>query len=299
MSSNKELKPDGNGPGADLDPNAAPQGPAPSNTDPTPSLDNTPSGDVDSKVPNSDTPPVAPAAPAFADPTLRGMTPQQVERYVKVLESKNKELEQEKKDFSRQGGPPAAPAAPAVDDDSFWENPRTSTQEIVRHEVTDALAKAIAPITEELNRGKALQAWEQARAQILDFAQIEGLVRSELMSNGLDPDTAPFSLIQLTARALKGALYEDPTLAAQHGVKLSGMGASSPATPPTDAQPAPPPQHPRSAPPVNTQGQPRDKQRELTEPEKYAARQLGMSNEEYLKYASGTVGEDIEQEVAS
>lgn len=205
----------------------------------------------------------------YAHPHLQGKGPGEVEAYVSLLEDTVRS--QSTRLTEKEATPPPPPPAPEGD---FFTNP----QEILRHELKQAVAPIRAEIDNMKAQAKVNDAWQEIQGKFKDFDSYRPYIEQMVKASGSTPG-------QINASVIENFYY------AAKGYVASQGGDVTPNAPAPQEKPAAPniPQHrPSSAPLPSNKGEAAPRQ--LTEEERRLAREFGMSEEEYIKW--GDIGDE-------
>lgn len=207
----------------------------------------------------------------YKHPHLQGKAPTEVEAYVSLLEDTVRS--QSTRLTEKEATPPPPPPGPEGD---FFTNP----QEILRHELKQAVAPIQAEIDNMKAQAKVNDAWQAISGKFQDFDQYRPYIEQMVKASGSTPS-------QINAGVLENYYYAAKGYVASQG----GVVTPQAPTPPENRPPAAPniPQHrPSSAPLPSSKGEAAPRQ--LTEEERRLAREFGMTEEEYIKW--GDIGDE-------
>jgi hypothetical protein len=167
-------------------------------------------------------------------------------------------------EMTRASEPP--PASPEFDKDDFFDRPVEVIRDLVRAEMT----QAVAPINEEINNMRAVgqvnSAWQAVAGKFEDFEQYRPAIEQMLQGQGVRPDQVTPQLIESLYYGAYGYFQKaGPALAP---APVPGVPPGGPSIPQHRPSSAP---LPRQAPVA----------RVLTEEEKSLARRWNMSEDDY------------------
>ena len=221
-------------------------------------------------------PELAPVAPQFDHPHLKGKTQAEIESLFNLMQNT---VQSQTHRINELASLPAAQpdiSPPAEPKGDFFEDPLAH----MRRE----MQAAVAPINEEISNLKAQSlvnlAWEQASMKFQDFDKYRPHVEVMIQNMGVAPTGVTPDLLESLYYGAKGYI-------ATHEATMT-----QPQAPTATPQAPPPPQHRPSAAPL-----PRSvgaKPRELTEDERRMAREFGMTHEQWIEW-----GEKDEEAVAN
>lgn len=220
----------------------------------------------------------------FSHASLRGRSPEDVERYVSLLENTVRE---QGTALNRSAAPAPQQQAQTADadisDDQYWQNPTG----VLRRMIDDSLK----PFREDLQQNRALTAMEQLRKELPDFQRYEPIIDSMLTQQGITDRSNP-NLLKFTYYAIRGQEAtmgggQTPPPANNPPAQQNNMNwPQANQTPQNQGnQPPPaPPQHRPSNSPLPPQQGNAPRTRQLTESERRIAREMGQTDEQYLQW---------------
>lgn len=214
-------------------------------------------------TPASPQPPSGTAQSEFKHTLLKGKSPEEIEMYVRTLETANREQANAlRTNNSRSPQPspePVAPSRQTYTDDQFWQKPI----ETLRGVVSEMLETTIAPFRADLALSRAAGSWTEIRGEFSDFASYEPMVRQLCDQYKLDAPTV--ENLRSFYYMAKGFVMSQPEQPAIPGVPAPAA--------PVPLRPNAPPQHPASSHPLPSQT-PISEIPNLTESERRLAREM-------------------------
>lgn len=210
-----------------------------------------------------------PSAVEFSHPSLKGKTPEQIEKEYLLLHETVREQGRKLSELAQRPQPqPQQQPQLTVDPKQFWENPTEVLAQLVQN--------AVAPLREEIRLAKqelrAPTIRERLRMKYDDFSTYEPIIDQLLAQRGLDP-------LAVGEAELETLYFTAVGFATRRGfVKPQEQGKETQSVKPVI------PQHRPSAAPLPNSQQNKPKIRELTEYERRLAREWGMTPEEYIRW---------------
>lgn len=211
----------------------------------------------------------------YSHPLLKGKTPSEIEALFRLQESTVREQGTMLTDLqqSQRGRPDPTPAPTAAPDPrTFWDNPAETLRGMIN--------EAVSPLREEIrsarNEVRAPSVRDSLRNKYPDFAALEPHVDAMIRKQGIRPEDAAESMLEL--------VYHATWSNAVHNGYKPTTRSSEPTHTPAGAPPVSIPQHRPSPAPTPKPAPAAAQTRELTESERRLAREYKMSDADYLAW---------------
>lgn len=258
-------------------------------------LPSDPSGKGGKRTTDSDDPPThSEGQTPFKHPALVGLSEEQIAEQLAVsratIKSQGTRLSTLESEYNRlrQGGQPPAPVDEPdedIDSTAFFTEPGKHLPKMVSKVVKKELQDIVGPLIKDLGESKRQGAWQTVAGRHENFETYRSYIEEKLREWGLVGQETP-QLIETIYYQGVGEAF------ASGNLRPSGDGSER-----GGAGPNPNIQHRPSSQPIKPD-KPSKKKRELTEEERFFARQNGMSPDDYLdwleadedKIAESTIG---------
>lgn len=254
----------------------------------------TPDGDQGTEATGGAPPPDSGVQSPFSHASLRGRSPEDVERYVSLLENTVRE---QGTALNRNATPPAtqqqAPPEAEVSDEQYWQNPTG----VLRRMIDESLK----PFREDLTQTRAVSVVEQLRNELPDYDRYAPLIDNMLTQQGITDRSNP-NLLKFTYFAIRG---QEATMGggtntpapSNQNQQTAMNGSQSQPQQGANSPPPAPPQHRPSNSPLPQQRGGQTQKRQLTESEKRIAREMGQTDEQYLAWLEVPADEVVSSKI--